>query len=117
MFHFPTQAKTAATAALQSRVKHVLVGGQEAPKMADSPHVIVERQGPIVIVTMNRPEVRNAFDGETLCRMADAWDLIDGDAEVRAAILTGAGGHFCAGSDLKWMASAARGEDEWTARF
>src|SRR5438094_5791880 len=85
--------------------------------MADSPHVIVEKQGHVVIVTMNRPEVRNAFDGESLCQLADAWDRVDGDDEVRAAILTGAGGHFCAGSDLKWMANAGRGEDEWTARL
>jgi enoyl-CoA hydratase len=51
-----------------------------------------------------------------LVRLADAWDQIDGDDEVRVAILTGAGGHFCAGSDLKVMAGP-RVDDEWTARF
>ena len=48
-------------------------------------------------LTMNRPEARNAFGAEMLVRLADAWDMIDGDPEVRVAILTGAGGHFCAG--------------------
>src|SRR5215831_7726680 len=85
--------------------------------MAESPHLVVEKQGPIVTVTMNRPEVRNAFDGETLVRLADAWDLVDGDDEVRVAILTGAGGHFCAGSDLKAMAGGRPPLDRWSARF
>ena len=40
---------------------------------------------------MNRPEVKNAINTEMLCRLADAWDMIDGDAEMRCAILTGAG--------------------------
>ena len=65
---------------------------EEAP--VSSPHLIVEREGHVVIVTMNRPEARNAFDSEMLARMADAWELIDSDADVRVAILTGAGGHF-----------------------
>lgn len=84
--------------------------------MSKSPHLIVEREGHVVTVTMNRPEARNAFDGEMLVRLADAWDAVDGDPEVRVAILTGAGGHFCAGSDLKAMAGGWK-DDEWTARF
>jgi enoyl-CoA hydratase len=83
---------------------------------ADSPHLILERDGHIAIVTMNRPEVRNAFGSEMLVRMWEAWDEIDKDPEVRVAILTGAGGHFCAGSDLKEMAGG-RVDNEWTARF
>src|SRR5262245_52674083 len=81
-----------------------------------NPHLLVERDGHVVTVTMNRPEARNAFGPEMLVRLADAWQLIDGDDEVRVAILTGAGGHFCAGSDLKLMASGWA-DDEWTARF
>jgi enoyl-CoA hydratase len=84
--------------------------------MSSGPHLIVEREGHVVILTMNRPEARNAFSSEMLCRLADAWDMIDGNEEVRAAILTGAAGHFCAGADLKAM-SAGFKEDEWTARF
>jgi len=65
------------------------------------PHLLFERDGHIAVVTMNRPEARNAFSPEMLVRMAQAWDEIDGDPEIRVAILTGAGGVFCAGADLK----------------
>jgi len=82
-----------------------------------APHVLIERQGHVLTVTLNRPEARNAFGPEMLVRMADAWDMIDGDDDVRVAILTGAGGHFCAGSDLKLMGGKERPQDEWTARF
>lgn len=67
------------------------------------PHALVEKDGHIVTVTMNRPEARNAFSGEMLGLMAEAWEMIDADPEVRVAILTGAGGTFCAGADLKAM--------------
>jgi enoyl-CoA hydratase len=80
-----------------------------------APHLLVERDGPIVVLTLNRPEARNAFDAEMLVRL-DAWDLIDGDDGVRCAVLTGAGGHFCAGTDLKLMASGYA-DDEWRARL
>jgi len=82
--------------------------------MAD--HLLVEKHGHIVTVTLNRPEARNAFSPEMMARMADAWDLIDGDDEVRVAILTGAGGHFSAGADLKLMAGGWP-NDQWSARF
>lgn len=81
-----------------------------------TPHVLFEREGNVAIVTLNRPEARNAFGLEMLVRMADAWDAIDGDPEIRVAILTGAGGNFCAGSDLKEMAGG-RPRDEWTERL
>jgi enoyl-CoA hydratase/carnithine racemase len=64
------------------------------------PALTVEKQGHVVTVTMNRPQTRNAINPEMLCRFCDAWDLIDGDDDVRAAILTGADGTFCAGADL-----------------
>jgi enoyl-CoA hydratase len=67
--------------------------------------LLVEREGHVVTLTMNRPEVKNALNPEMLCRMADAYDLIDGDAEIRAVILTGAGGAFCAGADLDQLVS------------
>lgn len=61
----------------------------------------IERDGHVVTLTMNRPEKRNAFGLEMLIAMADAWQSCDDDEDVRAIILTGAGGHFCAGSDLR----------------
>lgn len=82
----------------------------------DAPHLLVEREGPVVTVTLNRPERRNAFSTEMLVRMADAWSEIDADPEVRCAILTGAGGTFCAGADLKAMAGGHPGEEQWKRR-
>jgi len=82
--------------------------------MAD--HLLVEKQGHVLLLTLNRPEARNAFSPEMMARMADAWDQIDNDDEIRVAILTGAGGHFCAGADLKMMAGAWP-QNEWSARF
>jgi enoyl-CoA hydratase len=85
--------------------------------MAKEPHLLVHREGPIVTVTMNRPEIKNALSSEMLARMADAWFMIDKTDEVRVAILTGAGGTFCAGADLKAMAKGDFGEEEWVRRF
>jgi enoyl-CoA hydratase len=70
------------------------------------PAVLVERDGHVVTITLNRPDKRNAFDPEMLCRLADTWDLIDGDDGVRVAIMTGAGGHFSAGADLDRLVGA-----------
>jgi enoyl-CoA hydratase len=70
------------------------------------PAVLVERDGHVVTITLNRPDKRNAFNPEMLCRLADAWDLIDGDDSIRAAIMTGAGGHFSAGADLDRLVGA-----------
>ena len=80
------------------------------------PHLLFERDGHVATVTLNRPEARNALSGEMLVRMHDAWVEIDEDPEIRVAIVTGAGGHFCAGADLKAMA-AGHPDDEWTPRF
>lgn len=66
----------------------------------------------VATVTINRPERRNAFDNEVLFKMAAAWDRIDGDDDIRVAILTGAGGHFCAGADLKNMSDGGP-DDEY----
>ena len=68
-----------------------------------TPHAIVERDGHVLVVTMNRPEAKNALSPDMLWRMYEAWRLLDRDTELRCAILTGAGGTFCAGADLKTM--------------
>ena len=84
--------------------------------MSSEPTLLIERDGPIVVLTMNRPQALNALDLEMLARMADAWAMIDEDDAIRVAILTGAGGAFSAGADLKLMHSD-QSDDPWQARF
>jgi enoyl-CoA hydratase len=64
------------------------------------PAVIVERDEHILVVTLNRPEKKNAVNCEVMCRLYDAWVRLDDDDELRVAILTGRGDTFCAGMDL-----------------
>jgi len=66
-------------------------------------HLTYERVGATAVVTMNRPEAKNALSGPMLVGMTDAWMEIDSNDDIRCAILTGAGGTFCAGMDLKSM--------------
>ena len=80
------------------------------------PHLETELIGHVLVVTMNRPEAKNALSPEMLVGMADAWDRIDSDPEIRGAVLTGAGGVFCAGADLKAM-NNAQGESDASRRF
>ena len=56
---------------------------------------------------MNRPEARNALSGQMMAIMREAWDQVDDDPDIRVCVLTGAGGAFCAGADLKAMTSSA----------
>ena len=72
-----------------------------------SAHCLVELEGRTLVVTMNRPEARNALSAEMLGIMSDAWDRANSDPEVLVVILTGAGGSFCAGADLKAMSSSS----------
>lgn len=83
--------------------------------MSETPHFLVERDGHILTVTLNRPEAKNAFSPSMLVGVADAWKLLDEDPELRVGILTGAGGDFCSGMDLK--ALAAGFSDEEMARM
>jgi len=63
--------------------------------------VTVERQGQVLVVTITRPEMRNAIDRATSEAMAEAMDQLDSDQSLSVGILTGAGAHFCSGMDLK----------------
>ena len=63
--------------------------------------------GPVAVVTIDRPSVRNAVDGPTARALADAFRRFDGDESLSAAVLTGAGGTFCAGADLKAVAAGS----------
>ena len=67
--------------------------------------VRIDAADEIWTVTIDRPQVRNAVDGPTARALADAFRAFDADATARVAILTGAGAHFCAGADLRTVAS------------
>ena len=70
----------------------------ESEKASDA---LVEQRGHTLIVTLNRPQARNALSTEMLSIMVAAWDRVDNDPDIRSCILTGAGGYFCSGMDLK----------------
>jgi enoyl-CoA hydratase len=67
--------------------------------------VLIERNGPVLIVTINRPERRNAVDLPAAQALFDAFRAFETDGEAAVAVLTGAGGAFCAGADLKALAA------------
>jgi enoyl-CoA hydratase/carnithine racemase len=76
----------------------------------EEPHALIERRGHVLIVTMNRPQARNALSGPMMELMRQAWDTADSDPEIRVCVLTGTGGAFCAGADLKAMTSSHPGD-------
>jgi enoyl-CoA hydratase len=82
------------------------------------PAVIVRADGPVLTVTLNRPEKRNAVNSEVMCRLYDAWQQLDADDDLRVAILTGMGTTFCAGMDLSEIGKLGTGkpDNEWMAR-
>ncbi len=69
----------------------------------DKNHAIVEQDGHVLIITLNRPEKRNALSPGMLVTVYEAWRQLDEDDNLRCAILTGAGGTFCSGADLSAM--------------
>jgi enoyl-CoA hydratase len=81
----------------------VSTGSEEA----NEPEVLVEQRGRILIITINRPKAKNAVNSAVAKGLAEAVDRLDGEPGLSVGILTGAGGSFCAGMDLK---AFARGE-------
>jgi enoyl-CoA hydratase len=71
------------------------------------------------VVTLNRPEKRNAANAEVLCRLYDAWVRLDGDPSLRVGVLTGRGSTFCAGMDLAEIGRLREGaaDNEWIVRL
>src|SRR3974390_2418613 len=67
--------------------------------------VDVARRGPVIVITICRPERRNAVDAATASALLDAFSAFDDDDSASAAVLTGAGGTFCSGADLKAVAA------------
>src|SRR2546421_12842421 len=80
------------------------------------PDLLVERDGHVITLTMNRPERKNALSPEMLVMMHDAWMELEEDDNLRVAILTGAGGDFCTGMDLKAFAAGPQ-ENPYQHRF
>ncbi|TIC87474.1 crotonase/enoyl-CoA hydratase family protein [Nocardioides sp. GY 10113] len=71
--------------------------------------VEVDKRGPVTVVTLNRPEVRNAVDDAHARALVEAFEAFEADDDASVAVLYGAGGTFCAGADLK---AVSRGERE-----
>jgi enoyl-CoA hydratase len=87
-----------------NKERHSVVSTEEA---ASEPEVLVEQRDRILIITINRPKAKNAVNSAVSHGLADAVDRLDGDPGLSVGIVTGAGGTFCAGMDLK---AFARGE-------
>lgn len=73
--------------------------------MPSAAPISLEHKGPLLLVTINRPEARNSVNGPTAAALAEAFHAFEADAALKVAILTGIGGQFCAGADLKAVAS------------
>ena len=77
--------------------------------MEQLPHcetLLLEKQGPTLFLTINRPDVRNAMSLQMVAELATIFTQIEHDDSIRAVVIRGAGGHFCAGGDIKDMAGA-----------
>jgi enoyl-CoA hydratase len=77
---------------------------------AEAPAVLTERRGNVLLITINRPEMRNAVNAAVASGIGNALDELDADDELAVGILTGAGGYFCAGMDL---GAFVKGESAW----
>lgn len=78
-----------------------------------SEKILVSEDGPVRIITINRPEVRNALDLEAATALHQAFGDFEADGAAKVAVLTGAGGSFCAGADLKEMAAEGAVYEPW----
>ncbi len=76
--------------------------------MPDTEPVLTERRGGALLITLNRPEARNAVNLALAEGLAAALEALDADPELQAGVLTGAGGAFCAGMDLKAFVAGER---------
>lgn len=81
--------------------------------MSATDRILTERKGHVLVITINRPEARNAFDGASATAMEAAVEMLDAEDDLFVGVITGAGGNFSAGADLK---AAARGERAATTR-
>ncbi|HEX7112511.1 MAG TPA: enoyl-CoA hydratase-related protein [Mizugakiibacter sp.] len=79
--------------------------------MAESASIALARQGGIATLTLQRPQVHNAFDDRLIAELTEALRTLDHDDAVRAVVLTGAGSSFSAGADLHWMRGMAAADE------
>jgi enoyl-CoA hydratase/carnithine racemase len=83
----------------------------DAPDAADTPDVLYERDGAVVVITINRPERGNSLSKAVRSRLYESWERFESDDTARVAILTGAGERiFCAGADLQEMVAESTGQ-------
>src|SRR5438105_2728367 len=82
--------------------------------MDSQPGLLVERDGPVARLTLNRPQARNAFNAQLIAELTAACAQLAAHPP-RVAVLAGAGPLFCAGADLPWMAAMA--EQGWEANY
>ncbi|MFF7076769.1 crotonase/enoyl-CoA hydratase family protein [Streptomyces lavendulae] len=85
--------------------------------MGGTEHLTVDRHGATLVLTMNRPEAKNALSLPLLVGLYDGWLEADADDTVRSVVLTGAGGDFCAGMDLKALAGKGMEGDAYRDRL
>ncbi|MBT2524468.1 crotonase/enoyl-CoA hydratase family protein [Streptomyces sp. ISL-99] len=87
--------------------------------MRGTEHLTLEREGATLVLTLNRPEAKNALSLPMLVGLYDGWLAADADDEIRSVVLTGAGGDFCAGMDLKALAgdNGMGGGDQYRDRM
>jgi enoyl-CoA hydratase len=83
-----------------------------------SDEILTERRGRVLVITINRPDARNAVNLAVGQGLADAVDELDESAELSAAVITDAGGNFCEGMDMKAkegaIAFAEKRKPNWT---
>ncbi|MYT20847.1 crotonase/enoyl-CoA hydratase family protein, partial [Streptomyces sp. SID7760] len=85
--------------------------------MGGTEHLTVDRHGATLVLTMNRPEAKNALSLPLLVGLYDGWLEADADDTIRSVVLTGAGGDFCAGMDLKALAGKGMAGDRYRDRL
>src|SRR5215472_2721321 len=69
-------------------------------------YIHVDSGGPVVTVTLNRPDLHNAFNAEMIGELRDCFTALAADEAVRVVVLAGAGPSFCAGGDVNWMGAS-----------
>ncbi|WP_030986480.1 crotonase/enoyl-CoA hydratase family protein [Streptomyces sp. NRRL S-1813] len=85
--------------------------------MGSTEHLSVERVGATLVLTLNRPEAKNALSLPMLVGLYDGWTAADEDDGIRSIVLTGAGGTFCAGMDLKALAGDGMAGEHYRDRL